>query len=80
MKLKDLIEKLNKFDGELDVLCCIDEEDFLPEGHIFRLFEINEISVTEAEKRRGDDQIPTLKFGKSDNSQKHVLINISTDF
>lgn len=80
MKVKDLLSKLSGFDPEQDVLCYSEDERGLPPKHVFRLFEINGLSLTEAEKRRGEDGIPSLKLGKTECSAPHVLIDITLDF
>jgi len=80
MKVKDLIKKLNEMDHELDVLCYTEDSNIVPESHIFSLLDIEDISVVEGEKRRGDDGIPSMALGKSDLSKKHVTINITSVF
>lgn len=80
MKVKQLIDLLEKYDRETDVLCYTEEEAHLSKRHGFRLFDIESIDIVEAEKRRGEDQVPSLKFGKSDLSEKHVIIQIISDF
>ncbi len=75
-----LIETLQKYDRNLDVLCYTEDENIMTEGHIFRILDIINVSETEAEKRRGDDEIPTLKLGSSEYSENHILIDISGVF
>jgi hypothetical protein len=52
----------------------------LPANHLFRLTDIESISVLEGEKHRGDDGIPTLKIGAERYIQKHVIINLLAHF
>lgn len=80
MKVKELIAKLSKINQEIDVLCYTEDSDLLPQQHIFRLLEIEDVSESEGERRRGDDQIPTLKFGKSPHSESLAIINVISDF
>ena len=80
MKVKDLVKQLNKLDPELEVLCYSEDNDLLASKHGFRLLDINGVSIIEGEKRRGDDQIPSLKLGKTSLSQKHVVIEVTSDF
>lgn len=80
MEVSELLQKLGRFDPELDVLCYSEDADLLPPKHIFRLLEINDINFVEGEKRRGDDQIPSIKVGRSRVSQKHVIIDVTSDF
>lgn len=80
MKVKELISELSKHDPELEVICYTEDEHFLQENHLFRLIEIESINVVAGEKRRGDDGIPTLNLGSEGYSEKHVMINLLTDF
>lgn len=80
MKVKELLAKLKARDPEQDVICYSEDEEGLPEGHGFRLFEINGIDVTDAEKTRLDDGTPYLKLGKTAHSRRQVLIDITSDF
>ena len=80
MKLKELLNQLSHLDPDLDVLCYSEDENLLAPNHGFRLLEIDGIDVVEAEKHRGEDEIGSLKFEKSDLSEVHVLINVTSDF
>ncbi|MDP3048067.1 MAG: hypothetical protein Q8N12_01395 [Thermodesulfovibrionales bacterium] len=80
MKVKELLEQLNQFDKDLDILCYSEDGNLLAPGHSFRLLDIHGVSIVEGEKRRGDDIIPSLKIGKTPHSQKHVVIEVTADF
>ena len=81
MKVKDLVERLNKFDPELKVLCSTEDSELLAPKHLFRLLDIHDVSVVEAELTRGEaDQVPSLKIGHTSLSQKHVIIEVISDF
>lgn len=80
MKVKDLLSKLSGFDPEQDVLCYSEDEGIVPPEHGFRLLEINDVDLIEAEKTRCEDGIPSLKLGKSECSAPHVLIDVTLDF
>ncbi|MEO8646238.1 hypothetical protein [Pseudomonas sp.] len=80
MKVKELIAELSKQDPELEILCYTEDETILPENHLFRLIDIESISIIKGEKRRGDDGIPSLKIGVEGYIQKHVIINLLTEF
>lgn len=80
MKVKELIEKLQKLDGDLDIICSTEDESLLAKNHSFRLLEIGTIEVLEAEKVRTEDRLPSLKFGQSSSSQKHAIIEVTGDF
>ena len=80
MKVRELLSKLSPFDPELDVVCYCEDPGTSSPGSGFRLFEINEISVTDAEKTRLEDGTPYLKLGKSEAARPHVLIDVTADF
>ena len=80
MKVKELIAKLNKHDQERDVLCFTEEEGLLADGHIFRLLDIESVDANDAEQRRGEDSVPTMKLGKSDSSRRFVFLHVVGDF
>ncbi|MFA6716683.1 MAG: hypothetical protein WCS27_14985 [Victivallaceae bacterium] len=74
MKVKDLIEKLEKIDPQLEVLCYM-------ENHIPAPLLIQDVSVHEAIKQKDEEeQIPRLVFQKNNFSQKIALIEITSDF
>lgn len=80
MKVAELVNALSKLDPDSDVVCYTEDESFTPQGHLFRILEIEEVSVTEAEKCRSSDGIAGFKLGKTELSEKHVTIHVSGDF
>lgn len=79
MKVRELISQLQKLDQQLEVLCYTEDEPLLAPGHGFRLLDIITIMVVEAEKVRGNDQIWSFKLGKGPHSQKHAIIEVTSD-
>ena len=80
MKVSDLILKLKRFDGDLEVVCCTEDEDLQAKGQVFRLMDLIDATVVEGEPMRGPDGSPTLKLGKSHISVKQVLLEVTADF
>ena len=80
MKVKELIAALGKLDQNLDVLCYTEESAGLPLGHVFRLLDIVDVGETEGEKRKGIDGVPTMRFEKSDHSERLATIEVTSDF
>ncbi|CAM3075275.1 hypothetical protein SHLO109777_16025 [Shewanella loihica] len=80
MKVKELLDKLSKLDPELQLIFSTDDEDVLNNRELFKLFDVQDISVIEAERTRDAYRKPTLKIGKSEGSVKMAMINISGDF
>lgn len=70
MRVKDLIDQLNKMDPESLVGCFIEDQSPI-------IFEINHVDTAEGEVQREDDGKLTVKFTKSDRSSQFVLIDIS---
>lgn len=80
MKAKDLLSKLRALNPEYDVLCYCEDKSPSAAKNTFKVFEIDGVDLTEAEKARGEDGIPFLKLGKTKYSESLVLINITSDF
>ena len=80
MKVKELQKMLSNLDPELDLICSTEDEKFLDENELFKLFEIDNISKSEAERLRTDTREPTLKFGKSEASSEIGIVNLISDF
>lgn len=80
MNVKELIEQLQKIDLELEVLCYTEDDSLVSLDHGFTLFEIESTRVIEGEKVRGNDQIPSIKIGIGPYSQKHAVIEVTSDF
>ena len=74
------MQKLQDMDPDIDVLCCSEDDSMLPPNQGFRLFDIVGTDVMEGEKRRGEDQIVSLKLGPGPNSTKLAFIVITSDF
>jgi len=72
MTVKDLIEKLSKFDDSMDVIYYDDIQ-----GNVLDILSINEVEVEKNRNIKGD---AGLKFSKSNLSEKHLLIEVTTDF
>ncbi|MDN5128644.1 hypothetical protein PJV90_09930 [Aliarcobacter butzleri] len=79
MKVSELINKLQSLPANADILCYTEDVAFQKEGHIFCLLDIEEVIVSDATKVRINHE-PSLKLGKSENSEQHVLISVITDF
>lgn len=80
MKVKDLKEKLDGLDPEMDLVFSCEDEHMQQENIFFVLFDIQSIDVIEAERSRLEDGKPYMKFGKSDYSSNLAVVDITTDF
>lgn len=81
MKIRELIQRLKEFDPEQSIACYSEDEGLRSDESPIQIFEILNVSKVEAESSRLDDDAgkPWLKFGKSGNSSKFVLIEITSD-
>ena len=81
MKIKELIKKLQQFDPEQYIVCYSEDEGLRSDEGPIQMFEVLNVSEVEAQSNRlGDGRgKPWLKFGKSENPSKFVLIEITSD-
>ena len=81
MKVGELIEKLQQYDSELDVLGFNDNEECLIEkGESFRLLNIESVDCLVGEKCRTGDRLPSMIIGKQEHSEEHVVLNVQAQF
>jgi hypothetical protein len=80
MKVADLIAGLRELDPDLEVVCYTEDEAALRPGHGFALFDIQEVTTTEGEMTRGEDQVPSLRLGAGPASQKLAVLDVTSDF
>lgn len=81
MKIKELIEELQKLDPKESIYAYCEDEDLKVEGKDVQVFSISKVSEVEAESSRLDlgSGKPWLKFGKSADSSKFILLEITSD-
>lgn len=80
MTVGELVKQLQRFDPKLEVLCYTEDPELQAKGHLFRLLAIVSVDTAEGEKVHGDDQVPTMKLGRTPYSQKFVSIDVTCDF
>ena len=80
MKVRELLQKLNKLDPDLDVLCYSEDKILQSKGQLFRIFNIEAVETTHAEMVRLQDNTPYLKLGKSPDSEVLATLEITLDF
>lgn len=80
MKVKDLLNELEKMDQNSEVVCYTEDETLLDEGYTFKIFLVESVDVLTGERQKGEDHVPTFKLGKSENSKSHVSLNITGNF
>jgi hypothetical protein len=80
MKVGELLARLAPLDPKSDVLCCTEDSELVPVGHTFLLLDIEAVDTADAEKHKGGDNIPSLRFGRSESSCKHVLMHVTSEF
>ena len=74
-------KKLQQFDPEQSIACYSEDEGLRAGDGPIQIFEVLNVSEVEAESSRLDGGAgkPWLKFGKSGNSSKFALIEITSD-
>ena len=77
MTVRELLSKLSDFPPEREVVCYCEDET-TSQGP--RVFDITDVRPRDAERVRGEDGVPNLRFGESQHSAPHVLIEITSDF
>jgi hypothetical protein len=75
----ELAQELSQFNKDYYIACYTEDQSQLAPGHLFRVLSIESVSTKDAELVRGDDGIPTFKFGKSPTSRKIVLLEVTAD-
>ncbi len=80
MKVKELITQLQKVDPNLHVMCYAEYEEGPDGSNVTRIFEIDHVSASEAERSRDKEGEPRLTFGRTDRSEKITFINLLSDF
>lgn len=81
MKVKDLIEKLQKFDPELPVFASTEDEELIKENVLFKILSIDNVTIVEGEPiREPETYKPSFKLGPSESSRKYVFIDVVAQF
>ena len=79
MKVRELQERLSKFDPELDVLCYTEDAQFITAATHFRLLEIEDVTITHGERMRLKDGTPYLRLDKGANSVDLATLEVTAD-
>lgn len=80
MKVKELIEKLEKLEPDLEIYGYTEDESLAKQSKPFHIFDLDSVDVQVAETFRDENREPAITFGESENSRKLVFINVTTDF
>jgi hypothetical protein len=80
MKVKELQERLDALDPELEIVCYSEDQDLLAEGRGFVLLNIADLNTTNAERMRLDDGTPYLKLGDGPHSSTIATLEVTTAF
>lgn len=79
MKVKDLMQKLSKLNGELEILCYTEDESLIADGEAVKALDIVDISETKLEVTRNDARKVQLKFTGTNIDRSYALIEITAD-
>ncbi|WP_312970864.1 hypothetical protein [Acinetobacter gerneri] len=80
MKVKELIEQLQKLDPEQTVLAICEDEDIVRKGQGVETFWVDSASVVRAESSRVDVGEVRFKFGEFPETRDHVFLQLEHKF
>jgi len=82
IKVKDLIDQLNKLDPTLDIYGYTEDDCLGTDGRPYLVFSIESTEISIVERERDSKGRPLLKFSDSEQkgAGKVAFINLSTDF
>lgn len=79
MKVKDLIDKLESFDPDIEVMFISEQEDIVPENYLVRVMELLEIKKSKAHVSRDNNGIVSPAFGESKDSREWLFFQLTSD-
>ncbi|USW94157.1 hypothetical protein NHF39_22900 [Pseudomonas proteolytica] len=80
MKVKDLIEELQKLDPNLQVLAVCEDEGVVVSGYFVRPFEVTEVSAVSVEIERDDEGRRTMCSVPAEDGRQFAVIEITSVF
>ncbi|PBJ02108.1 hypothetical protein [Pseudomonas sp. ACN5] len=80
MKVKELIEKLQKLDQNLTVYVTCEDPDVVVPGYLVRPFVIGDISAVQIEVSRDKDNRPEISAAAAGEGLKCATLEITADF
>ncbi|MCB2427985.1 hypothetical protein [Methylophaga pinxianii] len=79
MKVKELIEKLSKLDGALEVLCYTEDPLLVGKSNLVKALDIADVSETKLEVSRNESGEVQLNFTGKESQRAFALIEITAD-
>jgi hypothetical protein len=79
MKVRELIEKLEKLDPNLEILGYSEDEAIQRPGHGIRLFDVVTIEATNAIRSRDSERVPVITFD-NENGRQVAVLELTIDF
>jgi len=82
MKVKDLIEQLNKLDPNLELYGYTDDDCLATSDRAYHVFSVESVDESVIESERDSKGRPIFRFSNMEakESRKVAFINVSTDF
>jgi hypothetical protein len=80
MKVRELLAKLQTVDPDLEVVGYAEDPEVVPAKHHFRLFSVTDVSPMEGVTKRTAEGIPTITFGKDEQSVRLLALDITSKF
>ncbi|MDF1764058.1 MAG: hypothetical protein P1U57_11665 [Oleibacter sp.] len=79
MKVKDLIEKLKKLDGGLEVLCYSEDESLIGDDNGVKALDIVDVTETKLSVSRSQVGKVELSFSGTGSDRSFALVEITAD-
>ncbi|KPM57834.1 hypothetical protein HB13667_29100 [Pseudomonas putida] len=80
MKVKDLVEQLQKLDQNLNVYVTCDDPEVTGPDYFVRPFFIQDVGVVEVELTRDENRRPEIAATAAGDGQKCALLEITGQF
>lgn len=80
MKVKELVEQLQKLDPNLTVYVASEDPDVVVPGYLVRPFVINEVSAFNIVTSRSESGIPEMAAAAAGEGHTFAVIDITADF
>ncbi|WP_085599790.1 MULTISPECIES: hypothetical protein [unclassified Pseudomonas] len=80
MKVKELIEKLQKLDSNLEIYVTSEDPDVVVPGYLVRPFEINDVSAFNVVTSRDVMRRPEISAAAEGEGRECAIIEVTADF
>ncbi|WP_331831803.1 hypothetical protein VUG52_16630 [Pseudomonas sp. LH21] len=79
MKVRELIEQLQKLDPALDILVTTEDPDVVNQGYLVRPFEIYDVSAFNVELSRDTLRRPQIAYASEGEGRTCAIIEVTSN-